>query len=533
MPRWGDEWRDETWARAAEPLDVLIIGGGITGAGLLVESARRGLKALLLEGDDFAAGTSSRSGKLVHGGMRYLKQGRVGLTRSLLLERDRLLVARPGLVDPLEFVIPTYVHARMDRVAYGVAVRAYDLLRGHRKSWRRYGPDQVIQRVPGLRSGGLDGGFGFGDAVTDDARLVLRTLRDAAALGGHALNYTHAGSLVREGGRVVGAELHDRVADRSVVARARVVFNATGAGADRVRGWVGRRPRLRPIRGTHLMLPHRVLPLRQAVSFRHPVDGRYTYLLPWEGATVVGTTDRDHPRDGVDGSRATAAEVEYLLHALHHWLPGAGVTEGDVMGTVAGLRPVVDTGRADPYQEKRGSVLWKEEGLVTVISGKLTGFLPIVTRALDTVADRRVAPASATGVPAELDGLAAPLRTRLVGRYGDDAPALVDAARDGELEPVDGTSVPWAELRWALRAEGVHHLDDLLLRRARIGLLLPRGGETHFPRIAALCQEELGWSRDRWNAEAERYRRIWREEHGIPGDHAAPVPARPTVGAAD
>lgn len=516
-PPWSGPWREQALSEGRDALDALVIGGGITGAGLLLEAARRGYRALLVEAGDFASGTSGRSGKLVHGGMRYLKEGRLGLTRSLLLERDRLLRDRPGLVNRLEFILPTYRFSRKNRAMYGVAVRLYDVLRGRRRSWCRYSPAQVEARIPGVRLDGMDGAFGFHDAVTDDARLVLRTLRDAAALGASAVNRARVVGLLREGGRVVGAEVHDTVADTTHAVRARVVFNAAGASADALRGWVGQAPRLRPIRGTHLVLSRQALPLEYAASVRHPADGRYIYMLPWEGATLVGTTDRDHGENGA-ALRSTGEEVEYLLEALHHWLPGLAMDASSLVGSFAGIRVVVDTGRADPYREKRASVRWEEEGLVTVVSGKLTGFLPVVARALDGAGLRATGAVGSAAPGAEdisrMEGVEASVARRLTGRYGADAPALVAAAQADELSPVGASEVLWAELRWGLRAEGVHHLDDLLLRRARVGLVLPEGGAAHFPRIRTLCSQELGWDATRWEEEEARYRAIWRAEHG-------------------
>ncbi len=538
--RWDGTWRDETWARLGEPLDVLIIGGGITGAGILLEAARLGLRASLVEQGDFASGTSSQSAKLVHGGMRYLRQGRAALTRALLLERDRLLAEHPGLVDPLDFVLPTYRDRWRDRMGYAAGVRLYDLLRGRRRTWRRHSADEMVEMIPGIRTESLDGGYGYLEAVTDDARLVLRTLREAAHAGAGALNYVRAHSLIRDGGRVRGAELADVVGGRSITARARAVVNATGVHADRLRGELGATPRLRPIRGSHLVVSRDVLPLSLAVGLRHPATGRYLYLLPWEGVTLVGTTDLDDPEAGRHEPRATPEEVSYLLEGVDAWLPGIGLSADHLLGTFAGVRPVVGTGRADPYREGRDSVLWEEEGLLTVVSGKLTGFRPIVERALRRVVaavgpsgrgSGRLGPSGAAvgdapaaepgGPPAALAGVPDRLRHRLLGRYGDDMLDLAAIARDGDLEPVAGTPVLWAELRWAARAEGVVHLDDLLLRRARVGLLLPRGGEEIFPRLAALCREELGWGEERWVSEVGRYRSLWREGLSVPGRSAA------------
>jgi glycerol-3-phosphate dehydrogenase len=524
--------------RPGEPWDVLVVGGGITGAGLLLEAARMGHRVLLVEARDFAWGSSSRSSKLVHGGMRYLKQLRLGLTRTLLVERDRLLSEVPGLVDPLGFLLPQYRHRALDLLGYGVGVMGYDLLRGRLGGWSWRSVADVERLLPGVARGGLIGGIEYLDAVTDDARLVLRVLREGVAAGGVALSYVGVEALVRERGRVVGAELRDDVTGAGATVRARVVVNATGAGVDAVRALVGERPRLRPLRGAHLVLSAGRVPLSHAMACRHPRDGRYVYVLPWEGAVLLGCTDVDHGEGDALEPRATAQEVEYLLEFSDHWLPGLGLREEDVLGTFAGVRPVVGRGRGSTHEEPRDSVVWEESGLLTVISGKLTAFRSTVRRGLASAA--RHLPASRhhdsrspyfTSAGAGDGGVAAlpeARARRLVGRYGPDAPGAVAAATPDELDPVPGTDVLWAELRWAAHAEGVVHLDDLLLRRARVGLLLPRGGVDVLPRVRAICQAALGWDDETWRREVERYVGLWSETYAPPGTRGVPLPGSAT-----
>jgi glycerol-3-phosphate dehydrogenase len=520
--------------RRGEPWDLLVVGGGITGAGLFREAARMGHRVVLVEARDFAWGSSSRSSKLVHGGMRYLKQFRLGLTRTLLVDRDRLLSEVPGLVDPLGFLLPQYKHRALDLLQYGVGVTCYDLLRARSKGWTWHSGTDVERLIPGVAHRGLVGGIEYLDAVTDDARLVLRVLREGAAAGGLALSYVRVEALVRERGRVVGAELRDEVTGAGATVRARVVVNATGAGVDGMRALVGRKPRLRPLRGAHLVLSADRLPLSQAMAGRHPRDGRYVYVLPWEGAVLLGCTDVDHGgRDHLE-PRASAQEVEYLLEFSDHWLPGLGLREEDALGTFAGVRPVVGRGRGASHDEPRDSVVWEESGLLTVISGKLTGFRSVVRRALASAVrhlpeSRHPAPrtpyfTSAVAGGEGVAGLPEARARRLLGRYGPDAPAAVAAADPDELHPVSGTDVLWAELRWGAQAEGVVHLDDLLLRRARVGLLLPRGGVDILPRVRALCQAALGWDDGTWRREVERYLGLWSESYAPPGTRGAPRP---------
>ncbi len=523
---WRGAWRERAWARLHEPWDVLVIGGGITGAGILREAARAGLKALLVEQRDFAWGTSSRSSKLVHGGLRYLKEGKLRLTRAAVSERERLLAEGPGLVERLGFLLATYEGAHPGALTYRAGLGVYDLL-ALRWSHQHYEADDFRMLAPHIAERGLQGGFRFADAQTDDARLVLRVLKEAVAAGALALNYAAAAGLIREGGTVVGAHLMDRETGRGSDVRAAAVINATGAWADRLRGELGAEPRIRPLRGSHLTFPAWRFPVAQAVTFAHPRDQRPVFFIPWEGVTLIGTTDVDcdGPPDGEPA--ASRAEVRYLLEAIRAEFPSLGITEGDVMATFAGVRPVIGTGKADPSKEARDHAVWDEAGLLTVTGGKLTTFrlmaldalkaarlrlprlatLSTRTRALDLVGP---------DLPAAADRLGDDERRRLIGRCGAEAPDLVAAAQPGELAPIPGTRTLWAELRWAARAEGVVHLDDLLLRRVRLGLLLPRGGADILPDVRRICQAELGWDDARWEAEAERYLETWRSAYSLP-----------------
>ncbi len=529
---WDGGWRDRAWERLGEPWDLVVVGGGITGAGLLREATRLGWRTLLLEARDFGWGTSSRSSKLVHGGLRYLKEGRLALTRDSVRERDRLLREGAGLVHPLHFVFPTRRGDAAGRAMLGLGLSVYEAL-AWRRGHRRLSTDAVRALAPHLATDDLSGAYRYGDAQTDDARLVLRVLREAVAAGGTALNHASVRGLLRAGGRVAGVRVRDAVSGREAEVRARVVVNATGAAADRLRAEVGAPARLRPLRGSHLLLPAWRLPLAQAVTAPHPRDRRPVYAIPWEGVVLVGTTDLDHADDAGREPRISPAETAYLLEALHAWFPSLELHGGDVLATFAGVRPVVGTGAADPSRESRDHVVWEEDGLLTVTGGKLTTFRLIARDALRIVARRLPAPRRPRGdrrvldpvaADAARDALPAAAALRLAGRYGAEAAPLLSAVPREEWEPVPGTVVPWAELRWAARAEGVVHLDDLLLRRARIGLLLPGGGRAVLPRVRAVCQGELGWSDVRWDAEEAAYLALWRAAHAPePADDAAPA----------
>ncbi len=529
---WQGNWREEIWAGLNRPYDVLIVGGGITGAGILREAVRLGLRALLVDQHDFGWGTSSRSSKLVHGGLRYLKNMQFGLTRASVRERERLVGEAPGLIDPLGFLLANYAGDSPGRWTYAAGLSVYDLLALH---WthRHHSAQDFQMLAPHVTLDGLEGGFRYGDAQTDDARLVLRVIQEACAAGGEAINYVQATGLLRDdAGRVTGVELLDRITGWPATARARVVINATGAWADRLRQQVGAEPRIRPLRGSHLIFTAWRFPAAQAISFLHPLDRRPVFVFPWEGITLVGTTDVDHAQPLDDEPCMAPSEVAYLMAAVQAQFAPLDLQLEDVIATFAGIRPVIDTGKDDPSKESRDHVIWQEDGLLTVTGGKLTTFRLIALDALKRVRDLlpEIPPIEANRPV--LDPLDPTLladarlneatRRRLLGRYGAAAPRLVTASTPGELEPIPGTGTLWAELRWAARAEAVIHLDDLLLRRVRLGLMLADGGRELLPAVRAICQPELGWDDARWEAEQASYLALWERCYRPPDPAAVP-----------
>lgn len=522
-------WRSTTWDKLGETWDIVVVGGGITGAGILREATRAKLKVLLVEQRDFAWGTSSRSSKLVHGGLRYLATGQVGLTLESVREREALLEDGVGLIDPLGFLIATHKGDNPGKLTYSAGLAIYDLL-ALQWTHRYYKPQDFKMLAPHINTDNLKGGFRYGDAQTDDARLTLRVIQEAVEAGGYALNYVQAQDLIREGERVVGVRVCDVVTNRTADVKAKVVINATGAWADTLRQKVGAEAKMRPLRGSHLVFPAWRLPVAQAIGFAHPADGRPVFALPWEGATLIGTTDIDHPHDLNQEPCISPDEVAYLMAAVNYQFPSRNITLDDVIGTWAGVRPVIGTGKDDPSKESRDYVIWDENGLLTVTGGKLTTFRAIAQNALKAVADVfPTTPAMSRKDPVlnsmELDlpvDLDEPIRKRLLGRYARNAPMLVTIALPDELTTIPNTHTLWAELRWCARAEGVIHLEDLLLRRTRIGLLLPNGGADYLPRIRAMCQKELGWDDATWEAEEQAYIALWTANYSLPPRETIP-----------
>jgi glycerol-3-phosphate dehydrogenase len=525
MSNWNAAWREQALPElAAGDWDLIVVGGGISGAGILREAARRGWKCLLLEQHDFAWGTSSRSSKMVHGGLRYIAKGQLMLTRDSVRERQRLLQEAPGLVDPLSFLMAHYQGSFPGPKVFGGLLSLYDALAGKRN--HLYYPLQQLRYLaPGLKEDGLQGGTRFFDAVTDDARLVQRVLGEARAEGAEALNGMRVIELLREDGRVTGLLAEDSESGLRYGFKTRAVAQATGAWADQLRRKTGLE-HIRPLRGSHLLLPAWRLPVAHAFSFMHAADKRPVFVFPWEGATVIGTTDLDHPAPLAEEARISPEEVEYLLAACAQQFPAAEIKSADVLSTWAGVRPVVSDGSEGrkPSDEKREHALWVEPGCVTLAGGKLTTFrllalevLRVCATMLGRTVDDHGAATFAAVISPPMPTLSPAQQKRLIGRYGRALPQLLALVDELGVEQVAGTDTLWAELAWAAEQELVLHLDDLLLRRTRLGLLLARGAAAELPRIRVLCQARLGWGNARWQQEEEHYLALWQRCYSLPG----------------
>lgn len=511
---------------------MIVIGGGITGAGVAREAARRGLRTLLVEQRDYAWGTSSRSSKMVHGGLRYIAQGDIRLTWHSLTERERLLAEAPGLVSRMGYWFAHYRHVFPGRFLFGLLLAIYDLLARHRDH-RFVARPEFLKRMPGYRDGDLTGASRYTDALVDDSRLVQRVLDEAAADGALCLNYLKVDALVMKDGLAAGVQLTDLLGEVRLAASAKVVVNATGAWADRLRESLAGERKVRPQRGSHLVLAPGRLPIGEAVIFMHADDKRPLFIYPWEGRTIVGTTDLDH-RDDLDTEASiTVQELDYMLRGVNSQFPGEKITRDDIIATWSGVRPIVASGSGlDPSKERRDHVVWDNAGLVTVTGGKLTTFRLIALDVLKAAqhylpgldASDSKAPVFRAAVPVAAAHPAADV-ARLSGRFGFLLPQFLAEARVEEMQPLPQVETLWAELRWAARHEQVQHLDDLLLRRTRLGLLLPEGGAAHFLGLRTICQEELGWSDARWLEEEARYRDLWQAHYGLPQAPALPLVA--------
>lgn len=527
---WKNGWRDEIWAEMQTEWDIIVVGGGITGAGILNAAARAGLRVLLVEAGDFSSGTSSRSSKLVHGGFRYLRNRQFNVTYESVQERERLMREGPHLVTSLKFLLPNLGYSKKTAGELSLGVMIYDLM-APKWAHGHLSKSDYAAICPQLTTPALEDGNYYYDAEVDDTRLVLRVIQEGVKAGGRAINYCRVENLLKQAnGRVCGVQIRD-IADpkreRTGEVKARVVINATGPWTDQLRSQVGAEPRIRKLRGSHLFFPHERLPISVAITMYHPRDHRALFVFPWEGVTLIGTTDLDHPRE-LEISHPepviTPAEVDYLMEAVNFLFPEAGLTSADIQSTIAGLRPIITGGAADPSKESRAYAVWQEDGLLTITGGKLTEYRRMAYETLE-----KARPLLKAGVhfhpnqplfmnlAAEQNvELPAAVLNRLKGRYGVDALEIAADCPLTELSEMENLPAIWAEIRWGARAEGVIHLDDLLLRRTRLGLTAPRGGLDWMDRIRKIAQPELGWDDAIWTREEKRYAQLWEECYYVP-----------------
>jgi glycerol-3-phosphate dehydrogenase len=519
-------WRQRALAGLAKPFDLIVLGGGITGCGIFLDAAQRGLRVLLLERGDIASGTSSRSSKLIHGGLRYLKRLQFQVTRLAVRERDRMLAVDPHLVWPIRFLYPIYEGSRPPGWQVEIGLRMYGGMTAGRQRHRRLSADELERSAPGVETEKLFTTFAYGDAVTDDARLTLAVAATGAAYGGLLLTRIDLEEGLRDTtGRLRGLRFRDLETREVHAAEAPLVVNATGAWVDAVRHRLGiEGARIRPSRGSHLIFARERLPITEAVTIPSPDDRRPVFFIPHPEGVLAGTTDLFHEGD-LDDPRPSPEEVGYLLRSVQTAFPGRKIGPEDIRGAFAGLRPIIDAGAKDPSAASREEALWEEEGLLSVAGGKLTTWRAMAEEVVDMALSllpperaRQAAPCSTAGIA--VGALAPPdLADRLRTVYGADPEIASGLARrlgglawtacalakeSEELQPLlDGTDLCAAEVRCHLRHGAVTRLEDLLLRRARFGLWDPPAARALVPRLAPLFEEELGWNAERWERETE------------------------------
>lgn len=509
--------RQEIWKDLEHEWDLIIIGGGITGVGIFRRAVAGGYKTLLLEAADFSSGTSSKSSKLIHGGFRYLRNRQFDVTYESVRQRELLLKQAPHLVSPMGFYLP-YQNKIHQRRTYRLGVTIYDLMA---PKWRHRHLNirELDEKMPLLKPRGMAGAYLYYDAVLDDSRMVLRLIQEGIADGGLALNYAKVIQLSRSGsGMVSGVVVEDRAATNlgTLELTAKAVINATGPWTDDLRKQLSDHNRVRPLRGSHLVFRYDDLPIPFAVTLMHPKDGRAMFAIPWEGRTIFGTTDLDHTTSLEEEPYCTQLETEYMLEAINSIFPNAQMDGSAIISSFAGLRPIVRGDASNPSAESRAHLVLNEQGLITVTGGKLTIFeimaedalkaaLPQIKKGMKPIR-HWFEPLPPSKAETEL---CEQTYCYLAGRYGSASETLIQEASPSQLQPIEDLYSVWAELSFNARYGMVQHLDDLLLRRTRLGLLLPDGAHSQMEKVRAIVQDPLGWDDTKWQSELARYRRIY------------------------
>jgi glycerol-3-phosphate dehydrogenase len=526
--------------------DVVVVGGGITGAGVALDAATRGYSVALVERRDFSAGTSSRSSKLVHGGLRYLQNFDLGLVREALLERGLLTTLAPHLVRPLPLVVPSFGGKRPDRML-GTGLHLYDrmsreLRRNTQVDWnpdrhRIIEGDEVLELVPALAAREPTAGYLFYDCQTDDSRLVLTVLGEAERFGAVVANRVEVITLIHDDSDYArGVHVRDAVAADEFEVRARTVVNATGVWADRISPdefyEAEDVPRIRPSRGTHVTIAHEKLPLSGGGAIAPAGKGRTIFMLPWLGRTLIGTTDVDYD-GGLDHIPPSDDDIDYLLGAVNEFF-GTELGPADLTGAYAGVRPLISTG--DPKKSvdisRRAELYETSSGMLTITGGKLTTFRRMAKQVVDRLVERdgRDAPCRTHEIPLGMattveelpavDGVGDDTRALLAHRYGYFANEVLSLAEQTpELRERIVPDLPdlLAEVIVAARFEQALSLGDVFLRRTRLGLLAaplvcaPEGDVAR--RVASVLAGALGWD----DAHTEHELAAWQDEAAAEG----------------
>ena len=487
-------------SRLSEPFDVLVIGGGATGLGAALDAVSRGYATALVEAADFASATSSRSTKLVHGGVRYLQNGDVGLVREALRERARLLHNAPHLVHDLRFVLPTY--RAIDVPYYFAGLKAYDLLASGSGfgSSGYIGRSETLRRMPALRASGLCGAIAYHDGQFDDSRVALALARTAIDRGAVVCNYVRCDALLYENGRVSGATLRDVETGATIEVRARAVLNATGIFVDalRARDEPSAPPLLEHSRGTHVVFSRDHFPGRDALIVPKTDDGRVLFAIPWHDHVVVGTTDVQ-TRDVELDPAPPRNEIAYIVEHFNRYLDRP-VRREDALASFSGIRPLVNRKNVGTAKLSREHIVeTSARGLVTIAGGKWTTYRKMGEDAVDALAQAGSLPDSPTATIAlRLRGApdgATPQADARYAIYGTDANALLalERAEPSLAHPLDGRlTITGAQVVYAAREEGARTIDDVLSRRTRAAFLDGDAALAMAPAVAMLLARELG-----------------------------------------
>jgi glycerol-3-phosphate dehydrogenase len=517
--------------------DLLVIGGGITGVGIAQDAAARGLRTVLVEKGDFAGGTSSKSSKQIHGGLRYLEHFSLGLMCESISERHTLTRLAPGLVRWRPFLIP-YFQGRSKKWKTRLGLWLYDHLARSEPELRHRGltSDEILSYAPQLRRKELLGGALFYDCITDDARLVLSIALDAQVRGARVFNYLAVKELIQDEGRVTGVVARDALTGEAREIRARQVVSATGAWTDQTLGMLGesqRESKIRPAKGVHIVLPRRRLELDHVVLIPSARDRRFLFVIPWYEGIVIGTTDTEY-RAAPDAVRPEPEDVGYILDAINWSFPDARVVAGDIVSSYAGIRPLINApGKNTADVPREYKIFESGSGIIAVAGGKLTTYRVMAKTVTDRVVarlssgekDRALLPCWTHRIPlgnppddgfdpfSRID-LPEDIRAHLLADYGTWARQIVSIL---EVSPQwarrisPGLPYILAEAYFAVTREKARTLEDVLARRTRVALLAPDQGLSSAAEVCEIMAGELKWSAEEKQKQLQAYKEFIKE----------------------
>ena len=518
-----------------QSFDLIVIGGGVTGAAIARDAVTRGFSVALLEKGDFASGTSSRSSKLVHGGLRYLRHMKFSLVYGALRERWILKRNAPRLVKPLTFLIPVYKDAKTGKFMLSMGLWLYDILALFRtpKFHGWLGSDKALEREPKLRHDALVGAGLYADCATDDARLTLALIKDAWSRGVLVANYTEVVKFEKDHGKIVGVRAHDLLSENQFEVKAKVVVNATGPWSDKLRKLddSSAEPRLRPAKGIHIIVPRDRLGNREAVVIESHRDGRNMFVIPWGSLSLVGTTDTDYHGD-LDHIGASKEDIDYLLEALDQTYPESHITKDDIVSLYASVRPLAaELGVSEDAVSRDQLIFESNSGLVSIIGGKLTTHRSMAKALVDQVSNRLEreyeTPAKRGCETARLvldydqneleqavnsliqsSGIDAEIARHLVEAYGPGARKVLEIVHENpQLSSKIAMETPYimAELVYAARYEMAMRLIDFMFRRTQLAYRLRDHGRSVVQNLASVMSKELGWSAESLAKEMAQY----------------------------